>query len=300
MTAHDFEAAIRDLRPALKRHCYRMTAAPQEAEDCVQETCLRAWRSLDTLGEGAALKPWLYSIATHVCLDSLRGRKRRLAVHNLLEEQGDLWVEPLADPGAQYESRETLRLAFISLLQTLAPKARAALILHDVLDWTAAEAARALDLTLPATRSLIQRSRKRLAPQDTETLAALDPLPIQHAVLARYIAAWEARDLDAFGKLLQADAVYVMPPLHQVHIGPAAITAFFAWAWPYYDGFRFVPVMLNGQAGAALYARSEGEWRAKSIHILDVVDGGIARLTLYIPPLGPDLFEVLGMEGVLS
>lgn len=272
-----------------------MTASPQEAEDCVQESCLRAWRRLDEVRDDLALKPWLYSIATRVCLDALRGRQRRATVHNDFESAGEMWVEPMAGPHDILESRESIRLAFVSLLQTLPPKARAALILHEVLDWTAAEVAQALDTTLPAARSLIQRSRGKL-----DRPPPLAPQPVQSEVLAQYVAAWEARDLEAFGRLLRHDAVYVMPPRRQVYLGADAITTFFAGIWPLHDRFRMSPIVLNDQAAAVFYVPDGDGWRPHSLHLPDISDDGIARLTLYIPPLGPELFQALGLESVLS
>lgn len=290
ITADRFEAAARDLRPALKRHCYRMTASAQEAEDCVQEAYLRAWRQLGEVRDAAALKPWLYSIATRVCLDFLRGRKRRSAVHDELKSGGPNWVEPMVDGQDEIERRETIRLAFVSMLQTLSPRARAALILHEVLEWTAAEVAGGLAMSLPAARSLIQRARAKM-----ERPKPVDPIPVQSDVLARYMAAWEARDMEAFSGLLSRDAVYVMPPQHQMFEGRAAILAFFAYAWPFHTAMRLVPLSLNGQAGGALYVEGADGWQPHSVHVLDVVDGRIARLTLYTPPLGPELFARFGL-----
>src|SRR6059036_3378758 len=227
------EQQLEQHRVELTAHCYRMLGSPFEAEDAVQETLLRAWRSLDRFEGRASLRSWLYRIATNVCLDMLHGRERRArpmdlgpaktADHPLGEPLPEAtWIQPIpdgrvlpehGDPAEIAESRETIRLAFIAALQHLPPRQRAVLILREVLQWEAAEVAELLDTTVSSVNSALQRARATLA---ASKVAADDPSPPmdekQRALLSRYVDAFERYDLDALTELLREDASWTMPP----------------------------------------------------------------------------------------
>src|SRR5207253_3649526 len=191
--------ALEQYRRELTGYCYRMLGSAFDAEDAVQETMLRAWRSLEGFEGRSALKSWLYRIATNVCFDALSGRERRArpidlgpAQEPLLENLAELpevtWITPLPTPDELAEQRETLRLAFVAALQHLPPKQRAALILCEVLKWQATEAAELLETSVASINSALQRARVTLATADTAAPAELDDET--RALLDRYVAAF--------------------------------------------------------------------------------------------------------------
>src|SRR5579862_6985560 len=190
-------------RSELTGYCYRMLGSAFEAEDAVQETMLRAWRSLDRFEGRSALKSWLYRIATNVCYDALAGRERRARPMDLGPA-----VEPLFENLA--EQRDTLRLAFVAALQHLPPKQRAALILCEVLKWQASEAAELLETSVASVNSALQRARATLATADVGAASELGPEEL--ALLERYVEAFEAYDIDRLTDLLHEDAIQSMPP----------------------------------------------------------------------------------------
>ncbi len=216
-------------RRELTAYCYRMLASPFEAEDAVQETLIRAWRAHERFEGRAALRSWLYRIATNVCLDMLSSRERRArpmdlgpagepVIENLHVLPEVTWVEPLptaelsgADPADAAIVRETVRLAFVAALQHLPPRQRAALILCEVLRWKAAEAAELLDTSVASVNSALQRARATLDAADlgpvSDSAEEADP-----DLLARYVAAFEAYDMDALTSLIHEDAQQSMPP----------------------------------------------------------------------------------------
>ncbi|HET8527577.1 MAG TPA: sigma-70 family RNA polymerase sigma factor, partial [Gaiellaceae bacterium] len=216
-TANELEQHRRELTG----YCYRMLGSAVDAEDAVQETMLRAWRSLDRFEGRSTLKSWLYRIATNVCFDALQGRERRArpmdlgpAGEPLLENLHELpevtWLTPLPTPEEEVEQRDTLRLAFVAALQHLPAKQRAALILCEVLRWQASEAAELLDTSVASINSALQRARATLATADTTSPAELDDET--RALLERYVEAFEAYDIDRLTDLLHEDAVQSMPP----------------------------------------------------------------------------------------
>src|SRR2546427_11038695 len=231
--SEDLGHRLEQHRVELTAHCYRMLGSAFEAEDAVQETLLRAWRSLDRFEGRASLRSWLYRIATNVCLDMLHGKERRARPMDLgpaktadtplgepLPEA--TWIQPIpdarvlpehGDPAEIAESRETIRLAFIAALQHLPPRQRAVLILREVLQWEAAEVAELLDTTVASVNSALQRARATLA---ASKVAADDPSPPMdekhRGLLARYVDAVERHDLDALTSLLHEDAAWSMPP----------------------------------------------------------------------------------------
>jgi RNA polymerase sigma-70 factor (ECF subfamily) len=322
-----FEQLAEPFRRELKLHCYRMLGSLHEAEDLVQETFLRAWRSFDSFDGRGSFRAWLYRIATNACLDALAGRKR---VQRLLPDQRapattempdgtpatDVeWLEPYPDadlegiaddmptPEARLASRQAVQLAFVAVIQQLPPRQRAVLLLCDVLGWSAAEAATLLGGSLASVNSALQRSRETLAKRypDGQPPAALAPDRRQQELLSRYMKAWERLDLDNFVSLLKADATYTMPPLPQWYAGRDAIRTFFGRAWKLYDGFRLVPTAANRQPAFAAYSRARADepWTAHSLHVLSLEQDTISTLTLFAKPTGPELFRAFALPLVL-
>src|SRR5215470_11457784 len=321
-----FERLAEPFRREIKLHCYRMLGSLHDAEDLVQETYLRAWRSFDSF-EGGSFRAWLYRIATNACLDALASRKH---TQRLLPDQRApataempdgapatdvVWLEPYPDsdmegiaddapnPEARYTSREAVQLAFVAVIQQLPPRQRAVLLLCDVLEWSAAEAATLLGGSTASVNSALQRSRETLAKRypNGPPPVALPPNPAQQELLGRYMKAWEGLDLDSFVSLLKEDATYTMPPLPQWYAGREAIHAFFGWAWKSYGGFRLVPTAANRQPAFAVYSRSgtEGPWAAHSIQVLSLEQNAISGLTLFVKPTGPQLFQAFGLPLIL-
>lgn len=326
-TGKAFEQRAEPLRREIKVHCYRMLGSLHEAEDLVQETYLRAWRSFDSFEEGS-FRAWLYRIATNACLNAIESRRH---AQRLLPDQqvpaaataampdgpppADVaWLEPYPDsylegiaddrpnPEARYTSREAVQLAFVAAIQELPPRQRAALLLCDVLGWAAAEAATLLGGSTASINSALQRARETLAKRYPagRPLAASQPSPAQQKLLGRYLAAWEGHDLDGFVALLKEDATFTMPPWLQWYAGRETIGSFFVIAWKACGGLRLLPTAANGQPAFAVYERSgAGEWAAHSIHVLALQNETISALTLFVPPTGPQLFEAFGLPLVL-
>jgi RNA polymerase sigma-70 factor (ECF subfamily) len=322
-----FERLAEPLRRELKLHCYRMLGSLHEAEDAVQETYLRAWRSFGSFDGRGSFRAWLYRIATNACLDALASRKN--AQRFLPDQRGPAtaempdgtpatdvaWLEPYPDanlegiadngpnPEARYTSREAVQLAFVAVIQQLPPRQRAVLLLCDVLGWSAAEAAALLGSSTASANSALQRSRETLAKRypNGRSLAAVPPDPAQQKLLGRYLKAWEGLDLDSFVSLLKEDATYTMPPLPQWYAGREAIRTFFGWAWKLYGGFHLVPVAANRQPAFAAYSRSGADkpWAAHSIHVLSLEQDRISTLTVFAKPDGPQFFHAFGLPLIL-
>jgi RNA polymerase sigma-70 factor (ECF subfamily) len=308
-----FEALTGPYRRELRVHCYRMLGSLQDAEDLVQETWLRAWKSFARF-EGTAVRAWLYRIATHACLNALESRQRR---GRLLPEQlappaldpalgppspEVAWLEPIPEallngvvddtPHSHALRAESVRLAFLSALQLLPPRQRAAVLLCEVLGWSAAEAAAHLEASAAAVNSALQRARETLAQaRATDDLERLAPAG-QEALLERYLHSWQSHDLDGFVRLLAEDATFSMPPWGQWYAGRDAIRAFFARAWQSCHGLRLRRTSANGCPAFAVSERDTGgQWQAHSLHVLELRGGAIGRLTTWVPPLGPRLLE---------
>jgi RNA polymerase sigma-70 factor (ECF subfamily) len=325
-----FEKLAEAFRRELKLHCYRMLGSLHEAEDLVQETYLRAWRSFDSFeGPSSSFRAWLYRIATNACLNALASRKQ---VQRLLPDQqvpatdtvqlpdgappADVaWLEPYPDahlegiaddapnPEARYASREAVQLAFVAAIQQLPSRQRAALLLCDVLGWATAEATTLLGGSTASINSSLQRARETLAKRypDGRPPVVPRPNPVQQKLLGRYLKAWEGHDLDGFVALLKEDATFTMPPWLQWYAGREAIGSFFATAWRTCGGLRLVPTAANGQPAFAAYERSgaEARWTAHAIHVLALQDDVISTLTLFVPPAGPHLFHAFGLPLIL-
>jgi RNA polymerase sigma-70 factor (ECF subfamily) len=296
--------SLEQYRRELTGYCYRMLGSAFEAEDAVQETMLRAWRSLDRFEGRAALKSWLYRIATNVCYDALSGRERRArpmdlgpAQEPLFENLAELpevtWITPLPTPDELAEQRDTLRLAFVAALQHLPPKQRAALILCEVLRWQASEAAELLETSVASVNSALQRARATLATTDTDAPAELDGEA--RALLERYVAAFEAYDIDRLTELLHEDAIQSMPPFSLWLRGRDDI--FTWWLGPGIGckGSKLVPVGLaNGMPAWGQYKPSpEGGREPWALIVPEVSEGRIVELTFFLDTAR--LFPLFGL-----
>jgi RNA polymerase sigma-70 factor, ECF subfamily len=318
----EFGRLIEPFRRELKLHCYRMLGSVHEAEDAVQETFLRAWRGFDRFEGRGSFRAWLYQIATNVCLNTLAARKNapRL-LPNAATRMPDgtpvtdvPWLEPYPDsflegidesanPEARYLSREAVQLAFVAVIQGLPPRQRAALLLCDVLGWSANEAATLLGGSTASINSILQRARETLSRRypDGRPAVSRSPNPLEQDLLGRYLRAWERLDVDGLVALLKEDATYTMPPKVQWYAGRTAIGNFFEWAWRAYESFRLVPTAANNQPAFAAYSRasSDAPWTAHSIHVLTVHDGAVSALTLFVKPLAPSLFPVFDLPKII-
>jgi RNA polymerase sigma-70 factor (ECF subfamily) len=311
----DFARAAETHRRALKLHCYRMLGSLHEAEDAVQETMLRAWRGFDEFEGRASIKNWLFRIATNTSLNIVASRasRGRVTPDQLGDpatgkpqgrpNAGTAWIEPypdaelegLADPAAgpdaRYEMRETVRLAFVAAIQQLPPRQRAALLLADVMGWSAIEVASVLDASVASVNSALQRARAKLATLDREVRPAAIADVRERELLERHVRAWESADLDRFVALLKEEAVYAMPPWREWYRGRRSIADFFASVWPSYRGFRLVRIGANLQPAFALYTLgAEGRWNPHSLQLLSLDQGEIATFTAFMQPLAQRLF----------
>lgn len=326
----EFERIAGPLRHQIKLHCYSMLGTLHEAEDAVQDAYLRAWRSFDGFDNRGPFRAWLYRIATNACLDAIARRKhaRRflpdqrnepaVAMPDGIPALDVPWLEPypgrdlenIADespsPEARYSSHQSVRLAFVAAIQRLPPKQRVALLLCDVLGWSAGETAALLETSSAAVNSALQRARETLSKHKGDGSALPQPMnkEAEEELLRRYLQAWETLDLDGFISVLQEDAVYTMPPIRQWYAGRTAIRAFFERAWKPYLGYQMVGITANGQPAFAAYSRMRAEpsapWTAHSIHVLSPEPSGLSRLTLFVKPEAPRLFREFGLPVVLS
>jgi RNA polymerase sigma-70 factor (ECF subfamily) len=299
-----------------------MLGSLQEAEEVVQETLLRAWQRRDDVRSTTATRAWLYRIATNACLDLLKTRRRRAMPH-LVAPPTDavphfgaaaderLWVEPAPDtlldvtddaaqrPEARVSLRESIALAFITALQLLSPKQRAALILVDVLGWSPQETASLLETTVISVNSLLQRARKTVESRrgnDTPTQASS---PENAAVLRRYIAMWESGDLDAFAALLAEDARLSMPPQPEWFAGREAVRRFLAAMLVAPREFRFLPLGANGGPALAVYSRpkaSNAAYQAAGITSFSIRGGRVVEMTRFT---STKLFPLFGLAAQL-
>ena len=274
-------------RAELRAHCYRMLGSAHDAEDVLQEVSLRAWRARDAFEGRSSLRTWLHRITVNACLSELERKERRVlpielgpaaeAHAPLGEPLGEvMWLEPFpGDPGERAEERESIELAFVAAVQHLPPNQRAALIMFDVLGFTAREIAEAMDTTPTSVHSALQRARKvldEILPERSQQ-AALAELGDagQRELVARYTAALQRHDVEGMLALLTEDATWSMPPLGSWFRGHAAIAAFLADA-PYTVRWRHRPARANGQLAVGCYAWDEaaGAYRAYALDVLDV------------------------------
>lgn len=296
-------------RGELIAHCYRMLGSAHDAEDLVQETYLRGWRGYSAFEERAALRTWLYRIATTACLRALENRARRVLPAGLgagsddpdidLDAPGGHhhWLEPLPDnltPEAEVGVRQSVRLAVATALQELPARQRAVLILRDVVQFSAAEVAELLETSTASVNSALQRARSHLAevaPSEDDVAEPDDA--DRRELLDRYCAAFEHADLDALTDLLASDVRLEMPPLPAWFIGREAVSRFLAQrAFAEPGDMVLVQTAANGQPAVAEYRRADDELRAHSIHVLTAGESGVTRMVVF---LDPELFSVFGL-----
>ncbi len=310
----DFSVYAEPYRRELLAHCYRMTGSVHDAEDLVQETLLRAWKAYDRFEGKSSMRTWLHRIATNTCLSALEGRRRRPLptglgasssdpTAELVERREVPWLEPLpgptddpADPSAIVGSRESVRLAFIAALQHLSPRQRAVLLLRDVLQWKSAEVAAAIGTTTTAVNSLLQRARSQLdavGPSSDDRLAAPDSTEAQD-LLDRYIAAFEAYDIDRLVELFTAEAIWEMPPYVGWYRGAQDIITLIHQQCPaeHPGDMRLLPVVANGQPGAAMYMRAGQAHMPFQLHVLDVRSDRVSHVVAF---LDDTLFAKFGL-----
>ncbi len=291
-------------RVELTAHCYRMLGSAFEAEDAVQETLARAWRGYDRFEGRAALRSWLYRIATNVCLDMLSASQRRARPMDLTPASSadaglgaplpeSAWIEPVpdsrvvsaVDPAEIAVVRESIRLAFVAALQHLPPRQRAVLILREVLRWRASEVAELLDTTVASVNSALQRARATLAAsgvRDTERSEPMDDA--QQALLSRYVDAFERYDMDALTALLRRDASWSMPPYELWLRTHEDIVAWCLGPGSACRGSRLVPTMANGSPAFGHYKPSGpgGKQEPWSLQVLELSGGRITGITFFL------------------
>lgn len=314
-SAEEFPRLADPFRRELFAHCYRMVGSVHDAEDLVQETYLRAWRSYHGFEGRSSLRTWLYRIATNVCLTSLQESGRRPLPTGLgapSSEAGDplvrgdevLWLEPVpdamvADPADQAAARDTIRLAFVAALQHLPPRQRAVLILRDVLKWRAAEVAEALGISTAAVNSVLQRAHAQMEKAQLSVDSVSAPVPDEHAeLLERYVEAFWEKDIEAIVSLLKADAIWEMPPHLGWYQGAENIGRLIDTQCP--GGpheMRLVPTRANGQPAYGLYMRQpSGEFTPFHLQVLTIRDGAVSHVGAFFDHA---LFERFGLPAVL-
>ncbi|MEU9113180.1 sigma-70 family RNA polymerase sigma factor [Streptomyces sp. NPDC048483] len=306
-------------RTELTGYCYRMLGSAFEAEDAVQETMVRAWRSYERFEGRASLRSWLYRIATNVCLDLLKGSRRRARPMDLASPSSvdtpvgnglpeATWIGPVpdgrvlaetADPADAAVARESIRLAFLSALQRLAPRQRAVLILREVLSWSASEVAELLGSSVPAVNSALQRARATLAAdQDrdggsngTDRPPAAPPLDDdQQALLKRYVDAFERFDMAALTALLHEDSTLSMPPYELWLRGREDIVGWMVGPGCGCEGSHLVPLTANGRPAFGQYRADGRPW---AIQVIEMADGRITGLHSFLDT--ERLFPLFGL-----
>jgi RNA polymerase sigma-70 factor (TIGR02960 family) len=308
MTDTAFAALVEPHRRELHVHCYRMLGSFEEAEDQVQETLLRAWRSRDSFTGGPGLRAWLYKIATNACLDALRSRARRP-----VQSYADLpWLQPYPDrlldemapsedePDAVVVTRETIELAYVALIQLLPARQRAVLILREVLGWPAKETAELLDTSVASVNSALQRARATIdeaRPERGSAPATVELSDEERELLAGFIDAHERADADAAVALMREDIRITMPPHPFLYDGIEAVQPLLGPGLRDHGEWRLVPTSANRMPAAASYLRAPGdsEFRAFKIDVLRVRGDRIAEVTTF----GATLFEAFGLPRVL-
>jgi RNA polymerase sigma-70 factor, ECF subfamily len=314
----EIERELEQYRRELTGYCYRMLGSSFDADDAVQEVMVRAWRAVDRFDGRSSLRTWLYRIATNVCFDATSGAKRRAMPMDLSPGASPpveaslgaplpetTWVGPApdgrilpetADPAELAVARESVRLAFVVALQHLPARQRAVLILREVLRWHADEVAELLDTTVASVNSALQRARATIATTRlSDAGEAPDPLDEEHAaLLARYVEAFEAYDIDALVALLHEDATQSMPPWSLWISGPEDIGRWHLGPGHACRGSRMVPVSANGSPAFAQYKPGPpgGPRVPWAIHVLEIRDGRISSITNFV---GEDVFRAFGL-----
>ncbi|HYZ64768.1 MAG TPA: sigma-70 family RNA polymerase sigma factor [Acetobacteraceae bacterium] len=318
--SEEFALLTEQFRAELLAYCYRMLGSVQDAEDQVQETMLRAWRSYDSFEGRSSLRTWLYRIATNACLRAMQNRERR-ALPSGIGAPGDdpagpisqptsevAWLEPFpdallrpesADPAAVAAARSGLRLALIAALQRLPARQRTVLILRDVLGWRAAEVAELLDVSVIAANSALQRAREQLGRSVPASDEVREPSSrTDRAIVDRYAAAIENADADALVELLHEDATFEMPPIPMWFRGREDVVRFLGARVLTSSGlYTTVTTGANSQPALAIYRRADdGTRRAYGVQVLTVRDSRVAGVVTF---LDPGTFPGFGLPPVL-
>ena len=302
----ELERALEEHRRELTGYCYRMLASPFEAEDAVQETMLRAWRSQAGFEGRASLRSWLYRIATNVCMDMLSGRQKRARPMDLGPSREPVeanlntlpevtWLEPIpdgvavpedGDPAEVAEARESIRLAFVAALQHLPPRQRAVLILCEVLRWKASEVAELLETSVASVNSALQRARATLEASNvtqSTTRTSLDEADAE--LLARYVKAFEQYDMEALTSLIREDAIQSMPPFDLWLRGRDDILSWWVGPGAGCRGSRVIPtVAANGAPAFGQYKPDDtGDGYVPwALQVLEIEDGRIVEFTFFL------------------
>ena len=301
-----FLADAQQYRRELLAHCYRMTGSLHDAEDLVQETYLRAWKSFEGFQGRSSVRTWLYRIATNTCLTAIEGRQRRPLPTGLGAPSSDptadiaehpeiTWLEPLpdsprehpSDPSVIVASRDSVRLAFVAALQHLPARQRAVLVLREVLQWKASEVGEAIGASTAAVNSLLQRAKAQLEeiqPSQDDAIAAPES-PEAQDLLAKYVAAFESYDMDALVTLFTDDAIFEMPPFDGWYQGPQDIVTLSKTHCPAQGAgdMRFLHTTANDQPAAALYMRNgeTGRHEQFQLHVLSVRPDGVSHVVAF-------------------
>ncbi|HVF03934.1 MAG TPA: sigma-70 family RNA polymerase sigma factor [Frankiaceae bacterium] len=315
----DLDRELAAYRRELTGYCYRMLGSGFEAEDAVQETLLRAWKAAADFEGRSSVRSWLYRIATNVCLDMLRAPQRRAMAMDLTAPwSADTplpapapeteWVSPIADdrvlppeadPAELASLRDSVRLAFVAALQHLPPRQRAVLILREVLKWQASEVAELFETSVASVNSLLQRARATLADRQTAEPAPADLDEEHRALLARYLAAFEAYDVSALVSLISEDANFTMPPFPLWLRGTADIAKWYTGQGAACEGSRLLPVSANGTAGFAAYKQvGPGLWKPFALQVIEVSGGRLVGLHHFLD--AERLFAAFGVPAELT
>lgn len=312
-TTLDFDRRIDPYRSELLAHCYRMLGSVHDAEDLVQETYLRAWRAREQYDEDkASIRTWLYRIATNACLTALDGRSRRPLPSGLVEPSdptrplvfgADIsWLQPFpdarldaTDPAAALAAQGSLRLAFVAAMQVLSARQRAALVLRDVLDFSAAETAQILGTTTAAVNSALQRARSRLTEAGVSEARIEEPPEAERrALVDRYVEAFLKADVAAIKQLLTDDVLMEMPPMVNWFVGREAYGQFMEWVFAKGGSdWRMLPVWANAQPAVAAYVRGAGGvYELHTLQVFAVTAAGISRTSVF---QDAEVFAVFGL-----
>jgi RNA polymerase sigma-70 factor (ECF subfamily) len=321
-----FRQLVEPHRANLLAHCYRMLGSIHDAEDALQEALLRAWRGLSGFDAGRSIRPWLYKIATNTCLDAIaRRRKRILPMDYGLPPNPNheddaapvvesIWLEPYPDdklgiedgyaaPEARYEQREAVELAFIAALQHLPAQQRAALILREVLGFSAREVSQLLETTVASVNSALQRARKAVdeslpAQSQQATLRALGDERIQ-ALVKDYVDAWESADVDAITAMLAEDVTMAMPPYPFWWQGrDTLIAAVTHPESPFHQRWRYLPTRANGQLAFAGYLW-DADKECYVAHALEVIRLEGTKIKASVGFATPEIFSRFGLPDEL-
>lgn len=320
----DFEVRTAPLRGELVAHCYRMLGSAGEAEDLVQETYLRAWRSYHSFEGRSSLRTWMYTIATNCCLTALRQQARRPLPSGLgqppgnpsvavVEDRARDWLEPLpdrlvwgeagmpVDPAERSVATEGVQLAFVATLQELPPLQRAVLVLREVLQLSAAETASALGTTAAAVNSALQRARATVGDGLGRAGRRVGELTqAEQEIYAAFCAAFERYDIPAVVRVMTEQATWQMPPFDRFYVGREDIRTLIGTQCPAAapQDLRMVPTTSNGQPAAGMYLRGEdGVHRAFQLCVVDIRDGAITGVVGFFDP---DAFRRAGLPMALG